>query len=80
MIFRRTSTPWKRPEVLKQKSKKSLNLYGRTAGRTSNGVPFGIRKHEPTFNTQSGIMYRKSQNLYAFGYNVKKNPKTIRIR
>jgi hypothetical protein len=32
-------------------------------------VPFGIRKHEPTFNTQSGIMYRKSQNLYAFGYN-----------
>jgi hypothetical protein len=33
-------------------------------------VPFGIQKHEPTFNTQSGIMYRKSQNLYAFGYNV----------
>ncbi len=66
MIFRRTSTPWKRPDVLKQKSKKSGNLIGRTL----NGVPFGIQKHEPTFNTQSGIMYRKSQNLYAFGYNV----------
>jgi hypothetical protein len=60
MIFRRTLTPWKRQEVLKQKSKKSLNLYGRTAGRISNGVPFGIQKPEPTFNTQSGIMHRKT--------------------
>ena len=30
--------------------------------------------------TQSGIIYRKTQNLYAFGYNVKKNPKTIHMK
>jgi hypothetical protein len=45
---------------LKQKSKKSGNLIG----RTSNGVPFGIRKHEPTFNTQSDTMNDKSVNKH----------------
>jgi hypothetical protein len=64
MIFRRTLTPWKRQEVLNQKSKKSLNLYGRTAGRISNGVPFGIRKHEPTFNTQSITVTHSMKTIY----------------
>jgi len=66
MIFRKTLTPWKRQEILKQKSKKSLNLYGRTAGRTSNGPRFGIRKHEPTFNMQEHIMNEKSVNKHPY--------------
>jgi len=66
MIFRRTLTPWKRPKVLKQKSKKSLNFYGRITGRISIGPRFGIRKHEPTFNMQSDTMNEKSVNKHPY--------------